>query len=303
QALRGADPRRGQALLRRRSRCDVRGTDARAGRGRGRRGDARIRRAAADHRHAGRAKARCIARSRRVGRQRLHRGARRAQLQRGARRRADQGAPSHPNVSAMRVSAGGQRRRRVLGRPPALADRHFVDAGSAHGAKVSRGLPRCRRWLRARDLARRGRRLWLQMRRAPRGSRSRLACAQAPLPGAKAAGLPRASDRQRTRLLKLDTSEVEVTHGRVRGPGGRSVTLREAARAWYLRPLRLPPDVDTGGLEVTTGYRAERDSGTFSYAAHAAVVGVDRDTGAVSILDYVVVEDGGVLVNPMIVDG
>ena len=65
----------------------------------------------------------------------------------------------------------------------------------------------------------------------------------------------------------------------------------------------MPPDVDTGGLEVTTGYRAERDSGTFSYAAHAAVVGVDRDTGAVSILDYVVVEDGGVLVNPMIVDG
>jgi len=32
-------------------------------------------------------------------------------------------------------------------------------------------------------------------------------------------------------------------------------------------------------------------------------VAVDPDIGAVEILDYVVVEDGGVLVNPMIVDG
>jgi aerobic carbon-monoxide dehydrogenase large subunit len=104
-------------------------------------------------------------------------------------------------------------------------------------------------------------------------------------------------------LLEVDASEVDVANGRVRGKDGRSVTLREVARAWYLEPLRLPPDVDTGGLEVTTGYRADRDSGTFSYAAHAAVVSVDTDTGAVAVIDYVVVEDGGVLVNPMIVDG
>jgi carbon-monoxide dehydrogenase large subunit len=65
----------------------------------------------------------------------------------------------------------------------------------------------------------------------------------------------------------------------------------------------LPPEIDTGGLEVTAGYRTDRDSGTFTYAAHAAVVAVDPSTGAIEILDYVVVEDGGTLVNPMIVDG
>jgi aerobic carbon-monoxide dehydrogenase large subunit len=54
---------------------------------------------------------------------------------------------------------------------------------------------------------------------------------------------------------------------------------------------------------VTAGYRAGRDSGTFSYATHAALVALDPATGFVEILDYVVVEDGGVLVNPMIVDG
>lgn len=103
-------------------------------------------------------------------------------------------------------------------------------------------------------------------------------------------------------LLRADPSEARVEGGRV-VCGDRSVSLREVARAWYLQPQSLPPDVDPGGLEVTEGYRADRDSGTFSYAAHAVVVAVDPETGLVGILDYVVVEDGGVLVNPMIVDG
>jgi carbon-monoxide dehydrogenase large subunit len=103
-------------------------------------------------------------------------------------------------------------------------------------------------------------------------------------------------------LLQADESEVQVRDGRVIGPSG-GVTLGEIARAWYLRPQDLPADVDPGGLEATAGYKPARDSGTFSYAAHAAVVAVDPELGAVEILDYVVVEDGGVLVNPMIVDG
>jgi carbon-monoxide dehydrogenase large subunit len=103
-------------------------------------------------------------------------------------------------------------------------------------------------------------------------------------------------------LLQADAADARVADGQVIAGNG-SVSLREVARAWYLQPQNLPPDVDTGGLEVTTGYRAERDSGTFSYASHAAVVAVDPQTGLIEILDYVVVEDGGVLVNPMIVDG
>jgi aerobic carbon-monoxide dehydrogenase large subunit len=103
-------------------------------------------------------------------------------------------------------------------------------------------------------------------------------------------------------LLQTDTANVRVAEGKVIA-GNSSVTLREVARAWYLQPQNLPADVDTGGLEVTAGYRAERDSGTFTYATHAAVVAVDPATGVIELLDYVVVEDGGTLVNPMIVDG
>ncbi len=103
-------------------------------------------------------------------------------------------------------------------------------------------------------------------------------------------------------LLQTAVENVRVADGKVIA-GNSSVTLREVARAWYLQPQNLPPNIDTGGLDVTAGYRAARDSGTFTYAAHAAVVAVDPATGITEILDYVVVEDGGTLVNPMIVDG
>ncbi len=103
-------------------------------------------------------------------------------------------------------------------------------------------------------------------------------------------------------LLQTDIEKVHVAEGKVVA-GDSSITLREVARAWYLQPQNLPVGVDSGGLDITAGYRAERDSGTFTYAAHAAVVAIDPATGVVEILDYVVVEDGGTLVNPMIVDG
>jgi carbon-monoxide dehydrogenase large subunit len=104
------------------------------------------------------------------------------------------------------------------------------------------------------------------------------------------------------KMLQTDVSKVTLSDGEVVGPSG-SVTLAEVARIWYLRPQDLPADVDPGGLEVTSGYKPQRDSGTFSYAAHAVVVAVDVELGQVELLDYAICEDGGVLVNPMIVDG
>lgn len=103
-------------------------------------------------------------------------------------------------------------------------------------------------------------------------------------------------------LLQTSPDDVTVHGGEVVGAQG-SISLAEIARTWYLRPHHLPGDVDVGGLEATVGYRPTPDSGTFSYAAHAALVVVDPELGDVEILDYVIVEDGGKLVNPMIVDG
>ena len=103
-------------------------------------------------------------------------------------------------------------------------------------------------------------------------------------------------------LLQARREEITVRDGGVYGPSGH-VSLEEVARLWYLQPENLPEDADPRGLEVMEGYKTEVDSGTFSYAAHACVVAVDPETGETEMLDYVVIEDGGVLVNPMIADG
>ena len=79
------------------------------------------------------------------------------------------------------------------------------------------------------------------------------------------------------------------------------VSLQEIARIANLRSDRLPEELDAG-LEATRRYRAP-DPGTFSNSLHAAIVEVNVRTGAVAILRYVVIEDCGTLVNPLIVDG
>jgi carbon-monoxide dehydrogenase large subunit len=102
-------------------------------------------------------------------------------------------------------------------------------------------------------------------------------------------------------LLKSPESECRFESGRVVGPSG-SVSLSDIAEAWYMRPERLPDNVDRQGLEASLAFKPKRDTGAFSYASHAVAVAVDPDTGQVEILDYVVVEDCGTLVNPAIVE-
>jgi carbon-monoxide dehydrogenase large subunit len=103
-------------------------------------------------------------------------------------------------------------------------------------------------------------------------------------------------------LMGVDPATVVLAQGRAYS-GDQSVTLADIGNAWYINPQKLPADVDRAGLEVSTGYKPKVDTGAFSYASHAAVVAVDPATGAVEILDYVVVEDCGVVINPMIVEG
>ncbi|MBI1201076.1 MAG: molybdopterin-dependent oxidoreductase [Rhodopseudomonas sp.] len=103
-------------------------------------------------------------------------------------------------------------------------------------------------------------------------------------------------------LLQADPESVVLADGMARAAGSE-IALKDIGAAWYLRPQDLPADVDPAGLEATQGYKTQRDTGTFSYACHAAVVAVDTETGAIEILDYKIVEDGGVLINPMVVDG
>jgi carbon-monoxide dehydrogenase large subunit len=104
-------------------------------------------------------------------------------------------------------------------------------------------------------------------------------------------------------LLQCKAEDAKFEKGRVLAPGGGSVDLKEIAESWYYRPQNLPADVGRGGLEATMGFRPKRDTGFFSYGSHAAVIAVDPELGQVELLDYVISEDCGTMVNPMIVDG
>jgi len=103
-------------------------------------------------------------------------------------------------------------------------------------------------------------------------------------------------------LLKSESGAVTFQDGIFRS-GGSSVSIADVAEAWYLKPQLLPADVDPAGLEVSLGYKPKVDTGSFTYASQAAVVAVDPRTGGVEVLDYIVVEDCGVMVNPMVVEG
>jgi carbon-monoxide dehydrogenase large subunit len=103
-------------------------------------------------------------------------------------------------------------------------------------------------------------------------------------------------------LLRQPEDGVQLEGGAVVA-GAERVTIAQIANAWYVNPQLLPPDVDTNGLEVTAGYKPGVDTGAFSYATHACVVAVDPEIGKVDILDYVIVEDCGRMINPMVVEG
>jgi carbon-monoxide dehydrogenase large subunit len=81
----------------------------------------------------------------------------------------------------------------------------------------------------------------------------------------------------------------------------RSLTVREVCRRACHEPHLLPEHIEPG-LQSTRMYRAP-DPGTFSMAMHGAVVDVDVELGSVAVRKYVVVEDCGRVINPLIVDG
>src|SRR5437867_1218915 len=102
--------------------------------------------------------------------------------------------------------------------------------------------------------------------------------------------------------LEASASDLEWTDGRmrVRGTPDRGLTLAQIAALAYGGARRLPEGMEPG-LEATRFY--DPYFGTASNATHLAVVEVDLETCAVRLLRYVVAEDCGRIINPLIVEG
>jgi aerobic carbon-monoxide dehydrogenase large subunit len=132
---------------------------------------------------------------------------------------------------------------------------------------------------------------------------SRGAVAQSGAADAAAAAVRRKLLTLAGRLLEVSPADLVLQQGRVsvRGMPDRGVPVAEVARvACTAPPGALPPGVEPG-LEATQAF--DPPGPMFSGAVHVAGVEVDADTGRVTVRDYVVVEDCGPVINPLIVEG
>jgi carbon-monoxide dehydrogenase large subunit len=87
----------------------------------------------------------------------------------------------------------------------------------------------------------------------------------------------------------------------LRGSPSRRLAIADVARRALHEPHLLPEGVEPG-LEATRRFMPP-EPGSFAAAVHAAHVELEASTGTVRVLRYIVVEDCGKVVNPMIVDG
>src|SRR5574341_2684100 len=84
----------------------------------------------------------------------------------------------------------------------------------------------------------------------------------------------------------------------VKGVPDKKITWRQIAGAAYSG--RLPKGMEIG-LQETAFYDPQREA--WGFGTHVAFVNIDRDTGKLTIEKLVLVDDCGVVINPMIVEG
>jgi 2-furoyl-CoA dehydrogenase large subunit len=119
-------------------------------------------------------------------------------------------------------------------------------------------------------------------------------------------------------VLNAEAKDLVIENGVVQVPGSaaKKITFAELGRIVYNNQHLLPDGMEAG-LQATFYYtfphaypnivpgsdRRVRAQFTFSAGAHAAVVEVDKNTGQVHVLRYVIVGDNGTVINPDVVNG
>jgi carbon-monoxide dehydrogenase large subunit len=101
-------------------------------------------------------------------------------------------------------------------------------------------------------------------------------------------------------MLEAAADDVVFEAGRyqVKGVPAKALTLEQIAPKAYADGL---PDGIESGLEATDFFRPPQL--VYPFGAHVAVVEVDRDTGHVSVRDFISVDDCGVRISPLLVAG
>jgi len=117
-----------------------------------------------------------------------------------------------------------------------------------------------------------------------------------------------ASRKVKDKLLQLASAHLEIAagdlllqDGRVaaRGAPERALSFADLARLALPGPalkIGIKPGISEEDFFAT-------DKRPFPYGVHVAAVEVDKETGTIKILDYLVTEDVGRKINPMIIEG
>jgi len=103
--------------------------------------------------------------------------------------------------------------------------------------------------------------------------------------------------------LEASPDDLVVGGGRISvvGSPDKGMAIRDVAQLAYSVPAMMPPG-QSPGLEAQSRW-APDNWVTWSNACHICVCEVDRATGGVEILRYLVSEDCGVMINPNVVEG
>jgi carbon-monoxide dehydrogenase large subunit len=116
-----------------------------------------------------------------------------------------------------------------------------------------------------------------------------------------------AAQKIRTKLIKMAShlleaapDDIVLADGMAKVAGtDRTIAIAKLAREAYTQTHKFKGEIEPGLTE--TGHYDP--PGTFSNACHVAIVDVDTDTGHVKVVRFVVAEDAGRIINPMIAEG
>ncbi|WP_338598200.1 xanthine dehydrogenase family protein molybdopterin-binding subunit [Sulfolobus tengchongensis] len=112
------------------------------------------------------------------------------------------------------------------------------------------------------------------------------------------------------KMFNVEKDEVKIENGIVR-IGGKTFSVKEAANMIYNRSyligdeMGLDVSVTLNSFNVNTSDEKRRVnfSTTYGVNVHGVAIRVDKETGFIEILKYVVLSDCGTMINPMLVDG
>ena len=106
-------------------------------------------------------------------------------------------------------------------------------------------------------------------------------------------------------LLEADVSDivVDTTAGTVGVAGVPTTGLDWAALAAAAATADGAVNHDDGTVGLAAQLDFHQGEASFPFGAHIAVVEVDRDTGKVTLLRHIAVDDCGIVLNPLLVEG